>query len=65
MILSTEEYKYQGRDGYRQTKGTHRNLPEVILMLSSHEGKIKDKITEGDEVGGSQKLGDSGLRKLR
>ena len=63
--MSTEECKYQGRDEYRHTKDTQINLSEEILMLPSSAGKIKDKVTEGDEVGGLQKLEDSGLRKLR
>lgn len=63
--MSTEECKYQGRDEYGHTKDTQRNLSEVILMLPSSASKIKDKITEGDEVGGSQKLENSGLRKRR
>lgn len=63
--MSTEECKYQGRDEYGHTKDTQRNLSEVILMLLSSAGKIKEKITVGDEVGGSQQLEDSGLRKRR
>jgi len=57
-----EECKYQGRDEYTRTKDTQR---KVILSLPSSASKMKDKITEGDKAGGSQKLEDSKLRKLR
>lgn len=63
--MSAEECKYQETDKYRRTKGRQRNLSEVILMLPNSAGKIKDKITEEDEIGGLEKLEDSGLRKLR
>lgn len=63
--MSAEECKYQARDKCRHTKGRQRNLSEEILILPSNADKIKDKITEGGETGGSEKLEDSGLRKLR
>lgn len=63
--MSTEECKCQGKDEYIHNNGTQIKLSEIISMLPSSADKIKDKITEGDEIGGSQKWEDSGLRKLR
>lgn len=42
-----------------------KNPAEVILTFSGSTGKTEDKITKRDETGGSEKLEDSGLRKLR